>query len=66
MNALTVTERGGLWSLRPRGAVFPILEGSPQEVIEYIKRNFTGRGIVEMHREDGGVDHVKISALTAA
>jgi hypothetical protein len=65
MNALTITERGGIWSLRPQGAVFPILEASPRDVVDYVKQNFTGRGLVEVYRENGGVERLKVSALTA-
>jgi hypothetical protein len=62
---LIVCERGDQWSLRLLGDVFPVLEARRPDVVEYIQRNFTGKGVVEVHKETGTVERLKVSALRA-
>jgi hypothetical protein len=66
MNLLILRERGEKWSLRLPGEVFPVLEASPSTVVDYIKKNFTEKRLVELHRETGIVERLQVAALKSA
>lgn len=63
MTTLILQQRGDKWLLRHRGEIFPFLEGRWKDLVHYIKQNFTGRGLVEMQRENGETANVPIHSL---
>jgi hypothetical protein len=65
MNPIIVLERSNTWLLRLPGQIFPILEADPEEVREYIRLNFTGRGTIEFHRANGAIERTHVSAFAA-
>jgi hypothetical protein len=66
MKDFTIQEHDGLWSVRENDGTFPIFEGRPAVVREYLRRRcqWEGRGaeVLEV-RVEGGCGHVRLMNL---
>jgi hypothetical protein len=69
MEALSIQEHDGLWSLREGHAVFPIFEGRPAVVCEYLRRRCQEEGAavtrapVEFELAGGHVRRVELAEI---
>jgi hypothetical protein len=64
MESLIIKEEtGGKWILRPQGAVFPITQGSRDDVLRFVDLHYGERAaVLRFEKQSGEVEEMLFSA----